>query len=979
MNDLRRAPRLAVHPTQLTDRSSAVVFEFEGRPVEAHEGDTVASALFAAGVSTFSRSFKYHRPRGLLCVEGRCPNCLMTVDGVPNVRACTQRVRPGMRVRHQNAWPSLDRDFLSVLDRLGRFMPVGFYYKVFHRPKLLWRLAQPIIRRVAGLGALDMGLESDVRYHHQHRHTDVAVVGGGPAGMSAALAAASAGAARVTLIDDQPSLGGHLRLDTCTHRDISGIQPAPGFEIANEFARSVLSSASIQVLSGATAIGLYQYNLLGIARDNHVVKLRAKRIVIATGSYEEPLIFERNDLPGVMLSTGARRLARLYGVKPGETAVLAISNDHGYGAALDLLEAGVRVAAIVDVRPRFPHGLEAAETLKSRGVLTLTSHAVVRAEGKRRVAETVVVRLENGAPTGEERRFSCDLLCMSGGFQPASSLLYQAGCGLSYDETVGEVVPRRLPSGVYAAGEVTGIHELHANILQGRLAGKEAAADLGPIESKAEAELAELRLDLTRREEQYRGQVTASPTTGVAARGDRRFVCFCEDITAGDISDAIEEGFEDIQTLKRYSTVTMGPCQGKMCLKSFVAITAQRTGRGIDETGVTTSRPPVQPVLLGALAGPAHMPVKRTAIHRKHRQMGATMVDLGPWRRPYSYGSPQEECIDVRQRVGIIDVSTLGKLDVRGRDAPEFLDKVYTHRFSGLRIGRIRYGLLCSDNGAIMDDGTVTRLGEDRYFITTTTGNVELMEEWFKWWMAGTEMCVHVTNITSAFAAINVAGPKARDTLNKLADIDLSPDAFRYMSSGQGMVAGVPAILLRIGFVGESGWELHFPAEYGEHMWEALMEAGEEFGIAPFGLEAQRILRLEKKHIIVGQDTDAVSNPLEGDMSWVVRFDKEDFIGRGGLVGIRERGLRDRLVGFLMRGGSVPEDGDPVMRGRDPVGRVTSSRMSPTLGKGLGLAWVPVDLAEEGREIRILVDGNSLPADVTLRPFYDAEGERLRE
>jgi sarcosine oxidase subunit alpha len=954
-----------------------VELHFDGRPVQAHEGDTIASALYAAGTRTFSRSFKYHRPRGLLCVAGRCPNCLVTVDGVPNVRACTEPVKQGMSVRHQNAWPSLDHDLLSIFDRLDRLMPVGFYYKMFHRPKLLWRLVQPIIRRVAGLGALDIGSVSDGRYHHQYRHTDVAVVGGGPAGMSAALAAASAGA-NVTLIDDQPSLGGNLRINTMTYEDIPGFPQTRGYELAISLAEEVLSSSSIRVLSDATAFGLYQDSLLGVLCKNHLVKLRAKRVVMATGSYEVPLVFEGNDLPCVMLATGAQRLMRLYGVKPGDVAVVATTNDQGYYAALALFDVGVRIAALVDVRAEPAQAMEAAETLRSRGVSVLTSYAIVRAEGKKQVATAVVARLEDGEPTADERRLSCDIICMSGGFQPANSLLYQAGCRLSYDERLGETVPRELPT-VHVAGEVTGIRALTASLLQGKLAGIEAAASLGRPAPGSVSEIVTLRRELAMAEERYRGALAVSAHPASAAVGKKRFVCFCEDVTAGDIAYAIDEGFDDVQTLKRYSTVTVGPCQGKMCLKSFVAICAQQTGRSIDDTGVTTSRPPVQPVPLGALAGPSHMPIKRTPLDRKHRDLGASMVDLGPWKRAYSYGSPQEESLAVRGRVGIIDVSSLGKLYIMGQDTPALLDRIYTNRFSNLRVGRIRYGVLCTDNGTILDDGTVTRLGEHHYFVTTTTGNIELIEEWFKWWMAGTGMCAHLTNMTSAFAAINVAGPKARDTLSKLTDIDLSPTAFRYMRSARGMVAGVPTILLRIGFVGETGWELHFPAEYGEYVWDALMEAGQGFDIAPFGLEAQRILRLEKKHIIVGQDTDAVSNPLESDMSWVVKLDKEDFIGRGGLLGVSERGLRNKLVGFVMRDGRVPEDGDPVVLGQEPIGRVTSARLSPTLRKGFGLAWVPINLAQEGTEISIRVDGEDVPADVTLRPFYDPEGVRLRE
>ena len=328
--------------------------------------------------------------------------------------------------------------------------------------------------------------------------------------------------------------------------------------------------------------------------------------------------------------------------------------------------------------------------------------------------------------------------------------------------------------------------------------------------------------------------------------------------------------------------------------------------------------------------------------------------------------------------MGIIDVGTLGKLEVVGRDAPQLLDRLYTHRFSSLPVGRIRYGLMTSDNGVIMDDGTVTRLEEDRYFVTTTSGNADVIEEWFNWWNAGAANCAHVVNVTAAYGAVNVAGPKARETLTKLTGIDLSTRNFRYMRSAQGEVAGVPCLLLRNGFVGEAGWEVHFPAEYGEYMWHAIMEAGREFGISPFGLEAQRILRLEKGHVIVGQDTDAISTPMDVGSDWAVRFDKADFIGRGGLAVAAERGLKQRLVGFVMPGVAAPEDGTPVISGGRPVGRVTSSRVSPSLGKGFGLAWVPPELAEEGASIEVLVDHRPVVAWVTLEPVYDPEGRRLR-
>ena len=941
------------------------------------EGDTVASALYASGVSTFSRSFKYHRPRGLLCAAGRCPNCLVNVDGVPNVRACIQQVKPGMQVCHQNAWPSLKWDFLSVLDRLGWLMPVGFYYKALHRPKLLWGLAHKVMRRVGGLGKIDIGDVPDTTYQHRNYHTDVAVIGGGPAGMSAALAAAEHGAS-VTLIDDQPRLGGRLRFNPREFADVAEFQGAAGSEIADRLAQAASDTARLRVMSGATVFACYQDNLLGILSGQDLVKLRAKRVVIATGSYDVPLSFEKNDLPGVMLASAAQRLIWLYGLRPGRKAVVAAANDQGYQAALDLLGAEVEVVAVIDPRPSLPEDLEAARAVEALGIPILTSHMVAKAQGKAKLREVIVQRVEAGKPMGPPQKIRCDLLCMSGDIQQADGLLYQAGATRERDQALGRPERWKLPPGIHVAGDVTGSPDLAASLLQGRLAGLEAAQYLGLTSPTLAAEVDAARRLLTDALGRYDEKLAlSSPQQGPT--GKREFVCFCEDVTVNDISDAVAEGFDDIQLLKRYSTASMGPCQGKMCLKALVGLCAQYTGLSLESTGITTSRPPLQPVPLAALAGASHMPLKRTPMDRIHRELGAVMVETGTWQRAHNYGSPQEECLAVRQRVGIIDVSTLGKLDIRGKDAGALLDRIYTHHFSNLRVGRIRYGLLCSDNGTILDDGTVTRLSDDHYFVTTTTGNIDLIEEWFKWWSAGRDLCAHVTNVTSDYAAVNVAGPYARQTLSKLTGIDLSPSAFPYMRFAHGEIAGIPGMLLRIGFVGEPGWEVHVPAEYGEHIWEAIIDAGNEFGIAPFGLEAQRVLRLEKKHIIVGQDTDALSNPLESDMEWVVRFDKEDFIGRGGLRAISERGLRNKLVGFVMRDGLVPDDGAPVVAGRTPLGRVTSARRSPTTSKGFGLAWVPVEMAEEGSQISILVNGKSEPAQVTLRPFYDPDGERLRE
>ena len=951
--------RLEPQPGEAIDRSAPVEFEFDGRQVQGFRGDTIASALYSEGTRVFSRSFKYHRPRGLLCCAGNCPNCLVTVGDEPNVRACARPVEPGLQVGSQNAWPSLGFDLLSLLDKLHWLMPVGFYYKALHRPKALWLLGRQLIRRVGGLGSIDISAAHDTEYSSRNLHADVAVVGGGPAGLAAALAAAESGAS-VTLIDDQPALGGHLRYSR-QPVEMSGGEAQPGTQAARQLAEQVAQSPNIETLHDATAFGLYQDNLLAVLTAEGLARVRAKRVVLAAGAQESPLLFENNDLPGIMLSTAARRLVSLYGVRPGRRAVVATETAEGYEAALELLDAGVRVMAVVDASETADS--DAASAVRERGVAVLNGHRAVRATGRGRV-RAVHVAPVGGSASSSVRRFRCDLLCMSGQFQPVDALLHQMGAS---------------QPGVSLAGGVNGAAGLNEILRQGREAGLRAA---GIVSSGAN--------NIPSPSGGGLGWGRPSLPALPSGNGARTYVCFCEDVSAHDIEQAISEGFADVQTLKRYTTVTMGPCQGEMCGHALSGICAahaslpapydgKEIGAGMAAgDAYTTSRPPFRPVPLAVLAGRERMPFKRTPLDRVHRDLGAAMVESGPWLRPHSYGSPADECAAVRRRVGIIDVGTLGKMEVLGRDAPQLLDRLYTHRFSDLPVGRIRYGLMTSDNGVIMDDGTVTRLAEDRYFVTTTSGNADVIEEWFNWWNAGAANCAHVVNVTAAYGAVNVAGPRARETLAKLTDIDLSRRGFRYMRSAQGEVAGIPCLLLRIGFVGEAGWEVHFPAEYGEYTWNSIMEAGREFGISPFGLEAQRILRLEKGHVIVGQDTDAVSTPLDVGSDWAVRFDKDDFIGRGGLAINAGRGPQQRLVGFVMPRVAAPLDGTPVLSGGRPVGRVTSARLSPTMNRGFGLAWVPPELAWDGASIEVLIGDLPVSARVTLEPVYDPEGHRLR-
>ncbi len=769
-----------------------------------------------------------------------------------------------------------------------------------------------------------------------------------------------------------------------------------GTEVASRLDKLARTQQNLTVFDTTSVFGLYESNELGAVRGNLLLKLRAKQVIIATGTSEYLTVFKNNDLPGVFLGRGARRLLGLYGVRPGGEVLVATNNASGYALAEALAAAGTRICAVLDARPIADVKAAGYEHLTKRGVRIILGHTIKEASGRSKVTGAVAVELNKiGEPiAGTEKKFHCDAVCIAHGFEPDAALLAQARCKISYDELLGEFVPSETPHSLQTCGEVTGVHHFGCTFLQANVAGLRAASHLGsPAVGAPASKLGEFSSALGAALETYRDRLAAfpvRPVIGLSPNGVatvRRssemegFACICEDVKEKELVQAIEEGFGDIETLKRYSTLTMGPCEGKMCSIPGVGICARETGRSIADTGRTVSRPPHLPVPMGALAGPGLHPVKLTAMHYKHLEAGATIMDMGEWKRPHVYTSVFEEYSAVRERVGVIDLGTLGRLDVKGRDAPKLLDFIYTHTMSKLQDGKSRYGVICDDAGAILDDGTVTRLAEDHYFITTSTGNIEFVEQWLTWWAVAKRWEAQVTNLTSGLAAVNVAGPRARDLLRTLTDIDLSTPKFPYMASGSGLVAGVPCILLRIGFVGETGWEIHFPAEYGEYFWDRLMEAGRPFGIAPFGVETQRLLRLEKMHVIVSQDTDALSTPYEANMAWVVKLDKEDFVGKAALTFAKDEVPQRRLVGFTVEGEVVPHDGDQAFSqdGSTLIGVVTSCRYSPAAGKPVGLALVRSDLSAEGGTFVVASGTSRLNAKVTYVPFYDPEGRRLKE
>jgi sarcosine oxidase subunit alpha len=961
--------RLPPQPGERIDRSAPLTFTFDGKPVRGYAGDTIASALLASGRHVLSRSFKYHRPRGELCGCGQCANSLVQVGERPSVRACGTPVEAGMAVEHQNAWPSLERDVLALAGRSGgRFMQVGFYYKTFIKPRRMWPLYERVLRRAAGLGKLPQQQDERTwRTEYRRRHCDVLVIGGGIAGLSAALAAAQRGA-DVVLADDDVEPGG-FELATGNHQRVRALAEQ-------------CRAAGVELLTGGSALGYFD-GLVPVWQGDTLHQVRARRHVAATGSIEQPLVFADNDLPGVMLAGGARRLAALYALAPGETAVVATVGDAGLESALALHAVGVEVAAVADLRG---DALErpAAARLAEHGIRVLPGTTVARGAGRRGVERVVLARVDRDglALPGSTTEVACDLLAVSGGSVPASSLLLQAGARARYDAASSRFLPGELPAGVHAAGAVAGCDEAQQAALSGTVAGAEAARALG---FGGDAELDEQRARLAA------WPVAPSATPPAHAREKRRdakaFVDLDEDVTVKDVAHAVEEGYDAIELCKRYTTVTMGPSQGRFSQLPAARVVAAETGMSLDAVGLTTARPPWSTVPMGALAGRPFEAAKRSSIHPRHRAAGATVKWAGDWRRAYDYGDPEGEALAVQTTAGLVDVSTLGKLIVRGPEAGELLDRLYPNTMSSIQPGRIRYGVLLSDAGRITDDGTVCRLDDDSFYVTTTSSGAAAVEQWFSRWLADWALDARLTDVTQGLSAVNLAGPKAREILAQVADLDVSNDSFRYLDCKHAKVAGIDCLLLRIGFVGEVGYELHCASAHGAALWDALMTAGASHGIRPFGLEPQRILRLQKQHILVGQDTDSESTPWNAALPWIVKLEKpQQFIGRWALEHLRERGAGGNavhLVGFRVPGGQVPTEGAVVLDrpGGAAAGQVTSARRSPKLGESIGMATVPPALAVDDARITISDPGpptRTFEAVVTTKPFYDPEALVLR-
>jgi sarcosine oxidase subunit alpha len=963
--------RVEARAGEWLDRSQSVSFTFDGKPYKGHAGDTIASALAANGQWMLSRSFKYHRPRGVLTMAGQDANTLVQLPDEPNVLADVQAISEGLKVEAQNVEGSLDSDRNALIGSFSKFLPVGFYYKTFFRPRGAWKFWEPKIRKMAGLGIVNENTQHGY-YDKAYGWYDVVVIGGGPAGMAAASTAAKAGA-EVLLVEETPHLGGSLNY---ARFDADG---AHARSVLGELKSELDGAGNVEIMTSAICNGWFTENWLPIIQGNRLHKIRAKHVVLATGSIEQPAVFRNNDLPGIMQASAAQRLMRQYGVRPGKRAVIATANADGYATALDLVDAGCEVAAVLDLRDTPSNGA-IVDAVRDHGIDVRAGHTAFEAlatSGNKHVRGVSAAKITGpGACAPGGSTIECDLVCMATGFTPTHHLLSHAGGEVGYDASSAMFCVREVPEGISVAGSLNASYALDAAIAEGRHRGWAAAKSLG------------LKAGRQPSVPNDRGALNQSHAWPIFPHPKGKdFVDFDEDLQVRDIRNAVLEGYEHIELVKRYSTVGMGPSQGRHSALTSARLTAEATGQDMEVVGRTTSRPPFTAEKMGVLAGRSFEPVRYTAMHHRHLEMGAQMMPAGVWLRPAYYGPKSKrascieaEAVNVRENVGIIDVSTLGGLEVRGPDAAEFLERMYTFAYKKQPVGRSRYVLLTDETGVIADDGVACRMHEQHFYVTATTGGVDNVYREMLWRNAQWRLDVDVTNVTAAYAGVNIAGPLSREVLKRLCtDTDLSSEGFPYMGVRTGTVAGIPARLLRVGFVGELGYEIHVPASQGEALWDALFEAGAAEDIKPFGVEAQRLLRLEKGHIIISQDTDGLTHPHEADMAWAIARKKPYFVGGRSIEIQVQNGVERKLVGFRLADANlpVPEECHLTVRGKDIVGRVTSAARSPALRKIIGLAYVAPDQTEPGTRFSIKVDrGRIVQGEVVKLPFYDPDGTR---
>ena len=980
------------------DRSRPLSFHFDGKAYRGFAGDTLASALLANDVSIVGRSFKLRRPRGIVGSGAEEPNAIMQIgrrgSTEPNLRATQVPLVDGLRAKSTRGWPSVGFDIGAINNYLSPLLGAGFYYKTFMWPRAFWPRYENFIRRSAGFGRAPTRPDPD-RYEHLNVHCDVLVAGGGPTGLIAALAAARCGA-RVIIADEQVEFGGALLASRET------IDGAPALEWVQKVLDELATFDDVTLLSSSTVFGYHDHNFLTIAEHcgEHVRqrqwRVRARQVVLAQGAIERPLVFCNNDRPGVMLASAVSAYINRYAVLPGERAVVFTNNDSAYQAALDLKEAGARVQAVVDSRSRGAGDL--GEQVKAAGIPVLQGHLVTDVDGTSRVTAVSIAKWDGVADATIENsiHIECDVLAVSGGFSPAVHLHSHSGAKNRWDDKLCCFVPGEAVQASIAAGSGNGTWSLAGCLREGANAGLEAAVRCGLAPAAMDPpEVHELAVNPLK-------PLWRVPATRNPDRCPKQFVDFQNDTSAADIRLAVREGYRNVEHVKRYTALGFGTDQGKLGNINGMAILAETLGESIPSVGTTTFRPPYTPVTFGTVAGESigdlYDPVRKTAMHEWHEAAGAKFENVGQWHRPWYFPQRGEklhdavarECVATRRSLGILDASTLGKIDVRGPDAVEFLERIYTHDVGKMEVGRSAYGIMLGEDGMVKDDGVMARLGENRFYVTTTTGGAAAVLGWLESWLQTEwpELEVYLTSLTDQYSTISLAGPNSRRVLEKVGcDTGLGADDFPFMSFRDATLGGLPVQIFRVSFSGELAFEINVDSGYALGLWETLMEAGQEFDITPYGTETMHVLRAEKGFVIVGQDTDGSVTPVDLRMNWMLSKTK-DYLGRRSLA--RPdclRGDRKQFVGLLSEDGKtvIPEGAqlvdDPNAARPVPMcGHVSSSYMSACLGHPIALALVAGGHSRKGEIIHAtLADGSFVPVRITSPVFYDPKNERQHD
>ncbi|MHB8495852.1 MAG: sarcosine oxidase subunit alpha family protein [Casimicrobiaceae bacterium] len=985
------------------DRARPLAFEFDGRRYSGYAGDTLASALLANGVHLVGRSFKYHRPRGIYSAGVEEPSALVQLARgartEPNTRATMVDLCDGMSATSQNCWPSVRFDVGAIANAMSAMLPAGFYYKTFMWPPTprWWLRYEHLIRHAAGMGRAPRGPDPD-HYEHQHAHCDVLVIGGGPAGLAAAQAAAASGA-RVIVCQQSGRFGASLLGSDAKIGD------RPAIEWTDGVLAELAVNRDVTLLPRTTVFGYYDGNLVGAIESvaDHLPAvpahfprqrlwlIRAKSVVLASGAIERGIAYANNDLPGTLLADAVCTYVRRYAVKLGTRAVVFANNDRAYAAALALHEAGTEVAAIVDPRPASRLDGALPSRARETGIMLMHGSGVACAHGRRRVSRVDVVPLAGGPATS----LDCDLVAVSGGYSPTVHLYSQARGTLRYDPVTASFLPDASPLPIVAAGAVQGCVDLAQALRHGDAAGMDAAVRAGFGARRAVVAAAQ---------DGERPEVEPLWAVPVRGKGGNAFVDLQNDVTVRDIALAAREGYQAVEHLKRYTTLGMGTDQGKTSNVIGLALMAAQLGVSVPEVGTTTFRPPYTPVTLGAFPGHAQgpwvEPTRYTAMHAWHDAHRARLVNAGLWKRPHTYPRAGEsedaaalrEARNVRSNVGIVDVSTLGKIELQGRDVAEFLNRVYVNRWDTLAVGRCRYGVMLREDGMVRDDGTTSRLDGDRYLMTTTTANAAAIMQTLERLLQvdWPELDVHATSVTEQWAAAALAGPKARAVLAQVADIDVSNEALRFLDTVACRLRGagetIPARLFRISYSGELAYEIHVPADRGLEMWELLLDAGQPQGIMPYGTEAMNTLRVEKGHVVIGAEIDGRTTADDLGMGRMVSSGKwcigKPLLARPALTAPD----RWQLVGLTAQGGAPMPRGaklvaDPDAPSPNPMlGHVTSWCFSPHLDAWIGLGLLAGGRARHGDSLWAVSPLANARVRVVVGPscFIDPDGERLR-